>query len=531
MGSKFQGMRNAGTGALIGLLLMAPHIGQAQENSTNGARDVTQAATASDLATVQTTLQQLQEELRELRGQVQELKSRQEAAKAESRELRQELEKTKTQFTASAGATNVGPDHGVSEAITASASAEERIAKLEENQQFEAARIAEQSQTKVESASKYRARLTGMVLFNTYGEHGSVINADFPQLAIPAGFLDSGRSFGGSLRQSQIGIEAFGPTIAGARTSADIQFDFAGGFPEVQNGAAFGIMRLRTGTIRFDWAKTSVIVGQDTLFFAPLSPTSIATLAAPALSYSGNLWSWTPQIRVEHRFTLSDSSTFSVQGGILDNLSGDSPPSLNDRYPSWGEYSGQPAYAARISWTKNMKGQNLTLGAGGYYGRQFWGFGRNIDGWAGTMDMKVPLGSLFEFSGQFYRGKALGGIGGGLGQSVLWNGSLGDPNTRLYGLNSLGGWAQFKYRATLKLQFNGAFGQENPYAADLRNFGGNGSYYGPSYSKNQSALANAVYQPRSDFVFSIEYRRLKTFILDSNPNSANVINLSLGYLF
>src|SRR5579859_3053558 len=115
---------------------------------------------------------------------------------------------------------------------------------LEEDQQLTDAEIAEQNQAKVESASKYRARLSGILLVNTFGERGSVLNVDFPQLAVPPGLLSSGGSFGASVRQSQIGIQAFGPTIAGARTSADIQFDFAGGFPEAQNGATFGIMRL-----------------------------------------------------------------------------------------------------------------------------------------------------------------------------------------------------------------------------------------------------------------------------------------------
>jgi len=165
------------------------------------------------------------------------------------------------------------------------------------------------------------------------------------------------------LRQSQIGIQAFGPTIAGARTSADIQFDFAGGFPEAQNGASFGIMRLRTGTVRFDWADTSVIGGQDSLFFAPLKSDFDRNPGRSGVAYSGNLWSWTPQIRLEHRFTLSDSSSFAIQGGILDNLTGDPAPSLFERYPSWGEYSGQPAYATRLSWTKRLRGRDFMIGA------------------------------------------------------------------------------------------------------------------------------------------------------------------------
>ena len=87
---------------------------------------------------------------------------------------------------------------------------------------------------------------------------------------------------------------------------------------------------------------------------------------------------------------------FSSQGGILDSLSGDLPVFEYDRYPSWGEESGQPAYATRVAWSHRVFGQNFTLGAGGYYGRQYWGFGRDVDGWAGTTDLTLPLGKLFR---------------------------------------------------------------------------------------------------------------------------------------
>jgi hypothetical protein len=532
MRSIFKGTRTLAVSAMFGLLLMCPYSACPQETRNTSTNAASQSPKKVDLATVESLLRQLEEDVRDLKVQLKDLKIQQESAQAESAQLRKELEQTRSQIAPKSGpASFVASEGVVSETTTGQTSTEDRITKLEENQQLADAKIAEQSQTKVESASKYRARLSGIMLFNMYGERGSVLNVDFPQLAVPPGLLSSGGSFGASVRQSQIGIQAFGPTIAGARTSADIQFDFAGGFPEAQNGATFGIMRLRTGTVRFDWADTSIIGGQDSLFFSPLSPTSIATLAVPPLAYSGNLWSWTPQIRIERRFTLSDSASFAIQGGILDNLTGDPPPSLYERYPSWGEYSGQPAYATRLSWTRRVRGQDLTIGAGGYYSRQLWGFGRSVDGWAGTMDLKLPLGRIFEITGQFYRGRAVGGIGGGLGQSVLWNGTLSDPNTQVRGLHSVGAWAQLKYRATPKLQFNGAFGQDNPFSSDLRNFGGNGGYFGLLFSRNQSALVNFIYQPRSDFVFSLEYRRLNTFILDSNPNSANIANFSLGYIF
>lgn len=518
--------------ALLGILLLCPYSAYSQETRNARANQASQSAKKEDLSNVESLLRQLETEMQDLKAQVKDLKMQQESWQAESAALRKELEEAKSQLIAKSGSANSLASEGAfTEATLGQTSTEHRIAKLEENQQLAEAKIAEQSQTKVESASKYRARLSGIMLLNTYGERGSVLNVDFPQLAIPPGLLSSGGSFGASVRQSQVGIQGFGPTIGGARTSADLQFDFAGGFPEAQNGATFGIMRLRTGTVRFDWANTSVIAGQDSLFFAPLSPTSIATLGVPALAYSGNLWSWTPQIRVERRLTLSDSSFLAIQGGILDNLSGEPPPSQFERYPSWGEYSGQPAYATRFSWTRRIGGEDLTIGGGGYYSRQLWGFGRSVDGWAGMTDLKIPLGRMLEFTSQFYRGHATAGIGGGLGQSVLWNGSLSDPNTQVHGLHSVGGWAQLKYRATSKLQFNGALGQDNPFSSDLRNFGGNGSYYGVLFSRNQSALVNFIYQPRSDVVFSLEYKRLNTFVLDSTPNSANLVNFSLGYIF
>src|SRR5258708_31910880 len=90
---------------------------------------------------------------------------------------------------------------------------------------------------------------------------------------------------------------------------------------------------------------------------------------------------------------------------------------------TWGEELGQPEYATRVSWSHRDFGQNLTVGLAGYYGRQNWGFNRIVDGWAGTTDVTLPLGKLFEFTGEFYRGRAVGGLGGGIGQSVLTTGA------------------------------------------------------------------------------------------------------------
>ena len=115
---------------------------------------------------------------------------------------------------------------------------------------------------------------------------------------------------------------SLGRSVFGAHSSGNVNFDFGGGFPATYNGVNSGLARLRTATVRLDWKDTSVIVGQDGLFLSPQAPTSFASLIVPALTYSGNLWSWTPQLRVEHRFEFSNHSNVSLQGGVLDPLTG-----------------------------------------------------------------------------------------------------------------------------------------------------------------------------------------------------------------
>jgi len=510
---------------LIGMFVA--HAGRASGQTVNQAKP-NSAVQGAETRGFDELLRQLQSQVQELSGQVKRLEAQQESTQAESTELRKELDAAKTQLAALSS--NPAPS-SASSATAPAATIEERVSKLEESQQMASAEAAEQNQTKVESSSKYRVRLSGIVLFNLYADRGSVNNQDFPELAMAPGVLSTGNSFGGTVRQSEIGLQGFGPTIGGARTSAEIHFDFAGGFPQAPNGVSYGIMRLRTATVRFDWDNTSVIAGQDALFLSPISPTSIATLAVPAFAYAGNLWSWTPQVRVEHRFVAGENSSFLLQGGILDNLSGDTPPSEYNRYPTWGENSGQPAYATRLSWTHAVGDQKIIAGAGGYYGRQDWGFGRTVDSWAGTADLTLPFGTRVEFTGEFYRGRAIGGLGGGIAQTGLWNGVLTSPATDVYGLDSMGGWAQLKYKVSPKLQFNGAFGIDDPFASEFRQFGGSQTYYPTPLTKNESSLGNFLYQPKSDIVFSLEYRHLKTYTLDSTTNSANIIVMSVGYLF
>ena len=489
------------------------------------------------------TVQQLQEQVKELRSIVADLRSESEQYRAETRELREELHSVVGQLSANKPATVQvaqtaanSSDQDASQAPNAApeSAPESRLAKLEEQYDLLTGKVDDQYQTKVESRSKYKLRLSGLVLMDLFSNRGRVLNTDVPGQADDADLLGRSSSTGLSLRQSQIGLEVFGPELAGAKTRGDLQADFAGGFQYAPNGIALGVFRLRTATMHLDWAHTSIVAGQDAPFFSALSPTSFATLAEPALSYAGNLWMWIPQIRVERRLTISENSNFLLQGGILDGLTGEPPVYGYGRTAQAGEYSRQPGYAGRVAWSHTMFGQPLSFGAGGYYSQQNWGFGRNIDAWAGTLDWNIPFGKLLGLSGEFYRGQALGGLGGGSYQSALFSGSPTDPNSRVRGLDTLGGWAQLKLRPSAKVEFNFAGGQDNPFASQIRAYpfsayGTSGGHLPPV--RNQTGLMNVIFRPRSDLVLSAEYGHTSTFQIDNNRYTADRFNLVMGILF
>jgi len=99
------------------------------------------------------------------------------------------------------------------------------------------------------------------------------------------------------------------------------------------------------------------------------------------------------------------------------------------------------------------------------------------------------------------------------------------------GLDSAGGWSQLKFKPSAKLELNGAFGLDNPFTEDLRAFSSPQSYFLPTLAQNRGSLVNFVYRPRSDLLFSAEYRHLRTFFINSSSDTAEQVNLMMGFLF
>lgn len=498
--------------------------------------NLVQAQSSPPVSSTEDAVHELQGEVRELRSMVEQMRTENQQSRAEMERLRQDLQATRTllehaETPTTDSAENASNSTSAPPGQTSQHSIEDRVEKLEDSSALLDAKVTEQHQTKVETASKYRTRLHGIILMNAFRNVGGSDNLDFPNYAehLP-GFFPTA-TLGATLRQSEIGLEVFGPTVFGAKTSADVQFDFAGGFPATGNGVDFGIVRMQTASLRFDWEHTSVVAGQDSLFISPLSPTSFASLATPAFAYAGNLWGWTPQLRIEHRFNISDQQSIQVQAGVLDNLDWEFPYNSFYRSPQAGEFSGQPAYALRTAWSRPVWDHPLSFGVAGYYGRQNWLWGRYTDAWAGMADWQIPILRRLALSGEFYRGRGVGGIGGGIGTSILYGADPTNPYSPIRGLDSIGGWTQLKFQLTPKLEFNGVFADDNPFAGDARGFATDQNNFGPILGKNRGVLGNVVFRPRSDLVLSAELRRYHTFPVYSSSSTMNQVNLSMGILF
>jgi hypothetical protein len=396
------------------------------------------------------------------------------------------------------------------------------------------ARVEEQRQTKVESGSKFRLKLSGIALFNAFDTKGRADNLDLPSIAVPNFAGSPGGGLGGTARQSILGLTGVGPEIFGARTSADLQMGFFGGLPSGYNATTSGIANLRIMRIRFDWDGTSAIAGLDVPFFSPNTPTTYMSVAVPGFASAGNLWEWTPTIRVAQRLGGARSS-FRIEGGLLDPSSNINYTTTNNlRLASPTESSHVPTYAVRLSYDKKTEEGPVSFGVGGLSARQKYFGGYSVTGWAATADWKFRLLPRTELTGQFFTGRGIDGFGG------LPENPYPPQNPLLYAqvtaplladVGVIGGWSQFKFRWNARHEFNVAAGTGGRNSASLRST--LAATYTPPLipARNEMMFANYIFRPRSDLVFSAEYRRLRTYEVNGPPDIAGQLGLALGFLF
>ncbi len=470
-----------------------------------------------------------------LEKQVQQLTEAMTRTQAQLEQSQRELQQIRDQLAA------VQQEMARHDSASASSSAAQLSAAVEEireQQAVQESQIATHEQSKVESESKYPIKLNGLVLLNGFVNTRQV---DMP--ATPTVVMSGSGSTGASIRQTVLGVDARGPHLFNARSHADVSVDFYGSELASNDGSASayagGLLRLRTAHAALQWEHTEASVSLDHPIINPNSPTSLTAVAIPGLAWSGNLWTWNPQVGISHDISLSSAQHLRAQAALIDIAN---PPAIynvglgiatpNYLPPSTAERSRWPGVEGRIALVGAQQDNSLQIGVGGLFAPHRTLGGTNFDSWAATLDYFVPFAKHMVLSGNVYRGLALGGLGGGAYKDYVFFLDPNYPFTYYFrALDDVGGWAQLKAHAGDHFDFNFAFGTDQVFASQLRPYAGDSTALYLNLARNQTYTGNVIYTPSAYLLFSLEYRHLASSPVNGSTNTGDVIGIATGYRF
>src|ERR1700722_742097 len=309
-------------------------------------------------------IQQLTDAMAKVQAQLQQSQSQLDEMRKELSELQQQMAQSQTTAPApppvpsTSSPSSSAPGPSVASSAKPAGSKGAAMQDLEELQAVLDSEIATQDQTKVESESKYPVKITGMVLLNAFVNSSGVDVSANPALA-----LGGSGSAGASVRQTMLGLDARGPHLFGAHSFADLRMDFFGSQAASTSTSTYsgyfnsntGLLRLRTADAGLRWDQTQIYFALDRPIINGESPTSLTAVALPALAWSGNLWTWNPQVGITQKFGPAESRGVELQAAIIDvgdapltpltSPSGSSTPTP----PSSAEQSSRPGVEARVA--------------------------------------------------------------------------------------------------------------------------------------------------------------------------------------
>lgn len=383
------------------------------------AQATTQESLAEQMQQLTESIAQTQAQLRQSQQQLDEMRQQLSALQRQMAQGRSTVPAPIAPNATSASSSSVTP--------TSSPAAAVAIDDLRERQAMQESQIATHEQTKVESESKYPVKITGLLLLNAFVNTRQVDMAATPTMALPG----SG-STGASVRQTVLGFDARGPHLFGARSYADARVDFDGspqsGVPAANYTGYYNanstLLRLRTVHAGLQWPDREVYFALDRPIFSTDAPTSLIAVAEPALAWSGNLWTWNPQIGATQDLRFTGSRTLRLQAALIDVGNAPLSPVLTSAAtagppPSTAEQSRWPGTEAHVMLLGSKLDEGSHLSFGGYFAPHLTSPGGRYDAWAGTLDARFLLPARLQITGSFYRGAALGGLGGGATKTLV----------------------------------------------------------------------------------------------------------------
>lgn len=355
---------------------------------------------------------------------------------------------------------------------------------------------------------------SALVLMNGFYTSATTNNTDLPQFAVARAAGDSfpSEGLGATLRQTRVTARAFAAGVAGGEFSAEIDVDFWGGQQPSNGGRTFPLLRIRRAWARLGWERFRVLAGQEAPLIAELNPSSLGAMGLSALSSSGNLWLWIPQIRASGDLVAGGSARLALEGAVL-APTGNTAQGPFLTQPDRAEQSKRPYLqsALRLRWGSAAAPGEISLG--GHLGWLSTGGDSLLPSRAAAVQLQLPLGKMVELRGEAFTGKAIAGLGGGaIGQNF---GPTGEP------VRTRGGWGQLLLRPAPEWELGAGYGVDDPKDADLD----------PTTHrlKNETFGGHIHWRP-SPLVLGLEYRRIRT-TYGPGRESADHLNLAVGAEF
>jgi hypothetical protein len=345
----------------------------------------------------------------------------------------------------------------------------------------------------------------------------------------------------------RVGMRIAGPDTWGAKSSAYLEWDFAGATGG-QNGSA----RIRHAWMKFDWAKDAILFGNATALYRDIGmglPPGVGQMIAEPVMWGGprNI-----QLRWEHKWTKDFMSKFALVWAGQDNFRG-APVVSEFTLSNLPQLAGQLRYASdscgkvgplnlafamngvigKVRFTRDDTGLPGAVAGRNWSAIQTWG-------WLANASFQVPIiperSITDKAMGLVFRTNVEVTQGLGIGLNPVYYLSSNNPayrsgsdisQARAYLLETT---LNFWLTNTVYTQFTYAL---NRYQYSSRYMLANAA----RVDRRQYWLAGVFYQPNPSLVTGIEYTRYNAdYSLTGTPatkkyGTANAVRFGAYYYF
>jgi len=326
---------------------------------------------------------------------------------------------------------------------------------------------------------------------------------------------ESDNEFNMTARETRLGLELTGPDIENLKTTGKIEADFYG------NGGSQNSPNLRLRLAYLDVAMpsgTAVRAGQDWETFMTVIP---RTVNIAILADVGALGLRRPQFRVTQDIPIYDKTKLVAKVAATRTIGEDIDGGMQDD----GADSGYPSVQYNLCLeTPLLTSKTTKLSVSGHWGNETLDStvtnvvvetdAKDYITWSVIGSLLLPLHEKVALQGTIWQGRNLDTYYGGIGQGI--------NKTLQTGIGARGGFIQLITDLTDRLNWNLAYGIDDPDNQDLNN--GN-------RSKNQTLVTSAYYKITSAVTAAFEYYYMTTSYKAQSAAADNRFQGAMIYKF